>query len=83
MDRGAWQSIDHGVTKSQTQLKQLSTHACRQKDCLNLLLDNFVPHRIPRTEYCTSEEMVVYQGSTKLGRNAFCTQDGQPTFKHG
>ena len=27
MDRGAWWAIDHGVTKSQTQLKQLST-AC-------------------------------------------------------
>ena len=28
MDRGAWQAIVHGVAKSQTQLKQLSTHAC-------------------------------------------------------
>ena len=27
MDRGAWSSIVHGVTKSQTQLKQLSRHA--------------------------------------------------------
>ena len=25
MDRGAWQAIDHRVTKSQTRLKQLST----------------------------------------------------------
>ena len=25
MDSGAWQAIDHVVTKSQTQLKQLST----------------------------------------------------------
>ena len=25
MDRGAWQATVHGVTKSQTQLKQLST----------------------------------------------------------
>ena len=27
MDRGAWQAIVHGVTKSQTRLKQLSIHA--------------------------------------------------------
>ena len=27
MDRGAWQATVHGVTKSRTQLKQLSTHA--------------------------------------------------------
>ena len=27
MDRGAWWSIVHRVTKSQTQLKRLSTHA--------------------------------------------------------
>ena len=26
MDRGAWWATVHGVTKSQTQLKQLSTH---------------------------------------------------------
>ena len=26
MDRGAWQTAVHGVAKSQTQLKQLSTH---------------------------------------------------------
>ena len=26
MDRGAWQATVHGVTNSQTQLKQLSTH---------------------------------------------------------
>ena len=26
-DRGAWQATVHGVTKSQTRLKQLSTHA--------------------------------------------------------
>ena len=27
MDRGAWWATVHGVTKSQTRLKQLSTHA--------------------------------------------------------
>ena len=26
LDRGAWQATVHGVTKSQTRLKQLSTH---------------------------------------------------------
>ena len=30
MDRGAWQTIVHGVTKSQTQLQQLSTHKTEQ-----------------------------------------------------
>ena len=28
MDRGAWQATVHMVTKSRTQLKQLSMHAC-------------------------------------------------------
>ena len=28
MDRGAWQATVHRVAKSQTQLKQLSSHAC-------------------------------------------------------
>ena len=27
MDRGGWQATVHGVAKSQTQLKRLSTHA--------------------------------------------------------
>ena len=26
LDRGAWRATDHGVTKSQTRLKQLSMH---------------------------------------------------------
>ena len=29
IDRGAWRATVHGVTKSQTQLKQLNTHTCR------------------------------------------------------
>ena len=29
MDRGAWQATIHWLTKSQTQLKQLSRHACQ------------------------------------------------------
>ena len=28
MDRGAWQATVHGITKSQTWLKQLSMHTC-------------------------------------------------------
>ena len=28
MDRGAWQTAVHGITKSQTWLKRLSTHTC-------------------------------------------------------
>ena len=28
MDRGAWWATVHGVAKSRTQLKRLSTHAC-------------------------------------------------------
>ena len=30
MNRGTWQTIAHRVTKSQTRLKQLSTHTCRE-----------------------------------------------------
>ena len=30
MDRGAWRATAYGVTKSQTQLKRLSTHTCVQ-----------------------------------------------------
>ena len=30
MDNGSWQGTVHRVTKSQTQLKQLCTHACRR-----------------------------------------------------
>ena len=29
-DRGAWRATVHGVTKSRTRLKWLSTHTCRQ-----------------------------------------------------
>ena len=32
MDRGAWWAIIHGVTMSQTQLKQLSTHTVKETD---------------------------------------------------
>ena len=30
MDRGAWWTTVHGVTKNQTQLKRLSTHICHE-----------------------------------------------------
>ena len=32
MDREAWWAIANGVTKSQTQLKQLSTHTVKEID---------------------------------------------------
>ena len=32
MDRGAWQATVHGFTKSQTQLKRLSTHPLSSKE---------------------------------------------------
>ena len=32
MDRGAWRASVHGVTMSQTRLKQLSTHTCMLSD---------------------------------------------------
>ena len=31
MDRGAWQAIALGVAKSRTQLKPMSTHACKEE----------------------------------------------------
>ena len=40
MDRGAWQAIVHGITKSWTQLKQFSPQhkvSCR-KNCLPFLI---------------------------------------------
>ena len=36
MDRGVWQAIVHRVAKSQTRLKQLSTHAILYLECLCL-----------------------------------------------
>ena len=42
MDRGAWQSIVHGVAKNQTQLKQLSVHTPeRHAYSLSLVLKEF------------------------------------------
>ena len=38
MDRGAWQATVHRVTKSWTQLKWLSTHACILKNVLNVTM---------------------------------------------
>ena len=39
MDRGAWQATVHRVTQSQTQLKQLSTHACMIKNICGCPVD--------------------------------------------
>ena len=33
MDGGAWQASAQGVTKSETQLKRLSTHGCQYLRC--------------------------------------------------
>ena len=33
MDRGAWWATDHGVAKSQTRVKQLSTHTAQKQSC--------------------------------------------------
>ena len=41
MDRGAWRAIVHRVTKSRTQLKQLSTHALMMACRLLSLVVNF------------------------------------------
>ena len=38
MDRGVWRATVHGVAQSRTQLKQLSTHACRVVRQLAFLL---------------------------------------------
>ena len=38
MDRGAWQAIIHGLTKSWTQLKQVSTRAVLLGQCFSLML---------------------------------------------
>ena len=32
MDTGSWQAIAHRVTKSRTQLKPLSTYACKEEE---------------------------------------------------
>ena len=39
MDRGDWQVTVHGVTKSQTQLKQLNTHTIKLKQPYNIRND--------------------------------------------
>ena len=42
MDRGAWWITVHGVAKSLTQLKRLSTHTCILTPCLEWVM---TPHR--------------------------------------
>ena len=58
MDRGAWQAMVHGVTRSQTRLKRLCTHTSvfRSDTCIpftrrsvslnSVFKDTFVPSRI-------------------------------------
>ena len=38
MDRAAWQAMVHRVAQSQTQLKRLSTHACKVRENLRIIL---------------------------------------------
>ena len=38
MDRGAWQTTVHGISKTQTRLKQLSTHPCNKHPTLKELI---------------------------------------------
>ena len=43
-DRGAWRAIVHGVTKSQTRLKRLSTHPSLRLLCELCLLSDQLGH---------------------------------------
>ena len=56
MDRGAWRATVHRVTKSQTQLKQLSRHASRvlADDChwLNLCMTVFWKQGTNQSTFC-------------------------------
>ena len=40
MDTAAWRATVHSITKSQTRLKQLSTHACTFCPCVGKLGSN-------------------------------------------
>ena len=51
MDRGTWQATIHGVAKSQTQVKQLGTHA-RMQHSFSL---HFQSALLKRTAPCKSE----------------------------
>jgi len=51
MDRGAWWATVHGVTKSQTQLKLLSTHAHKYLKDTFSKLDEMSTQRIHHLNY--------------------------------
>ena len=51
MDRGTWQAIVHRVSKSQTQLKRLSTDACMQA-----IIMIFWNDRLKKPECCISHK---------------------------
>ena len=59
MNRGAWWATVHRVKKSQTQLKQLSRHACRvlADNChwLNLRMTVFWKQGTNQSTFCNSE----------------------------
>ena len=48
MGRGAWQATVHGVTKSQTQPKQLSTHmhTCQKLHVKLVSLTDYIPIQV-------------------------------------
>ena len=67
MDRGAWQASVHGVAKSQTQLKQLSTHCAK----CNYHWDSthrphHCTHRWDSTLTCTVEAVLLTSPASPL-----------------
>ena len=62
MGRGAWQAMDHGVTKSQTRLKQLSRQRAVRKKAMNeaevmwrvSILQNYGCSKSQRPSACTT-----------------------------
>ena len=48
MDRRAWQATVHGVAKSQTQLKRLSTHTL----CTDSVLERYLKSECGREGVC-------------------------------
>ena len=61
MDRGAWQSIVHGVTKSQTQLSDwIATTATRSNVCNFICEGKVMSHRFPPFFFCLFALKIFY-----------------------
>ena len=73
MDRGAWQTTVHGVAKSQTQLKQLSTHA----NCIHSWKSHFANWRRKKKNLSTTLE------SPTSGPKAICNFSGRLWGREG